>query len=609
MGAELGRAVTIRIGGEVAVDHKGERATHQLAENIVFAVEGDAADAGQQMGDDDGIAFGEMGHDLRRRDLGQHEETESAGFRRLRVPADEVAISLPARQPVTQGQQKWWPGFALFIRDDQVTHQSVQFAAQPRDEGRVPPSGFQLAACRDAQSAGEDMGIGSLQAIEGGFQAKPEQAAGCTEKIVGRGRQQMDTGGVTAYEGKDVVLEAGAIDAVAQFDAGDQLAFRREQIVDRQCGEAGVRCGVAWDGSEVGHGAGSVIPMCPIVGKLWRSVAGKCPLFHGAIALGLGMQDVEAREHVQLEFGDVGNRAYGIGRLDAMIHLETLNELAERAEFSRTCHGANGGQEAAAAIRAGQQAQARGADEPDASEVGDEIEGPIHADTMGFGGDGAVGLIGEDERVGRQQALPTQLLVLGADDAGIGPQDQVGAVIPLGRVRRPAPRNGFSIWKEQMLDLSWWNAGHELDGPEPGAEGGQLFGALDRRQVPVTTRRHHRLPSRFQVRRGWRRYQGESTCQVGRRAQQLNQIGARWKERGVSDLECPGPQFIESQRANIICLLGAEREPAAGCGHVVLQFGPNDGEDMDVDPFDIGDADAIHWFALPVSLGTMDAVW
>lgn len=55
----------------------------------------------------------------------------------------------------------------------------------------------------------------------------------------------MHASSVTAYEGEHVMLEIGAIDAVAQLDAGDQAVFRREQIVDRQCGEAGVRCRVA----------------------------------------------------------------------------------------------------------------------------------------------------------------------------------------------------------------------------------------------------------------------------------------------------------------------------------------------------------------------------
>ena len=81
-------------------------------------------------------------------------------------------------------------------------------------------------------------------------------------------------------------------------------------------------------------------------------VAPKRDLFRGAIAFGLGAKFVKEREHAQWALGHVEGGASRVRRLDAMVQVKAFQELAEGASVA-VCHGADGGNELAAATGAG----------------------------------------------------------------------------------------------------------------------------------------------------------------------------------------------------------------------------------------------------------------
>ena len=163
----------------------------------MFAIDRDAADAGQHMRHDYRVVLGQVGHYCGRYDMGQREQAQAARFAGLRPPTHEITFRATFRQPVRQRLQEGRPRCAGGVGDNDMAHQPMQFAAQPGDERRMAPARLQLPARRDTHLAREDVRVGALQTKEGGLQAEPQQSAGHAEVVVGGCRQQMYAGSVT----------------------------------------------------------------------------------------------------------------------------------------------------------------------------------------------------------------------------------------------------------------------------------------------------------------------------------------------------------------------------------------------------------------------------
>ena len=63
----------------------------------------------------------------------------------------------------------------------------MKFAAESRDERRMAPARFELAAMTDGGAARKDLAVGGLQRVEGDFQAHAQQSARQAKVIVGGG--------------------------------------------------------------------------------------------------------------------------------------------------------------------------------------------------------------------------------------------------------------------------------------------------------------------------------------------------------------------------------------------------------------------------------------
>src|ERR1700732_2824507 len=94
-------------------------------------------------------------------------------------------------QPVVQRAQIGGPLVALRVDDAHMTQGAMKFAAESRDERRMPPARFELAAMTDGGAARKDLAVGGLQRVEGDFQAHAQQSARQAKVIVGGGWKQM----------------------------------------------------------------------------------------------------------------------------------------------------------------------------------------------------------------------------------------------------------------------------------------------------------------------------------------------------------------------------------------------------------------------------------
>ena len=81
--------------------------------------------------------------------------------------------------------------------------------------------------------------------------------------------------------------------------------------------------------------------------------------------------------------GHVDDGVSRVGRLDAMVYMETFHQLAEEARFAGGRHGSDGRYELTVTARAGQNGQCRLASQLDAVNVGNKIEGTVETDTVG----------------------------------------------------------------------------------------------------------------------------------------------------------------------------------------------------------------------------------
>jgi hypothetical protein len=290
-------------------------------------------------------------------------------------------------------------------------------------------------------------------------------------------------------------------------------------------------------------------------------VALKRDLFRGAIAFGVGAELVKQRQHAQLALGHLEDRANRVTRLDAMVQVKAFQQLAEGARFARVRHGADRGNELAATPGAGQHGQRRCVGQPDSVDIGDKVEGPVQADAVRRQRGGLVGAVGEDQGFAGGESLVAQLAVPGTNEAGVGPQDEVGAVVPLGRVGGASARDGVGIGEEETLHLARRDAGDAVDRLQACAERRQLLSQLHGAQVPVAAGRHRSwfLPPAFH--RHGRMDERHGTRQRSRRAQQRHQIGAWWEQGRVADVDHQGPQLVETQFSKMVGLRRIEPVP------------------------------------------------
>ena len=162
-----------------------------------------------------------------------------------------------------------------------------------------------------------------------------------------------------------------------------------------------------------------------------------------------------------------------------------LHQLAERAVVVRAGHGAVGRQELAVAGRAGDEREAPRVGEPQAVRVRGQIEGAVEADAVRRLADADVVAVGTDERFTRREVGVAQTAVQGHDDRGLGAVEQVGAVVPLRRVRRAPSRYGHAVREEQAQRLAGWQARQMADGAHTCAAGRAGFGQREGAQLAI----------------------------------------------------------------------------------------------------------------------------
>ena len=234
-------AVAADVGLQVAVDHQGQGTAHQAVQHVGLAVQRCAADAGRRVRHDHCVACVEELEGAGRHDQGQRKEAQALRFARVRAPANEVALAAAIGKPGRQRRQVGRPLPATAVSHDDVGQHAVQLAAQTTDEGRQAPARLQLPALRDRRAAGEDVGVGALQAEEGHLETQLQQAAWAAEVIVRGRRQKVDVACVAAQQRLHVVLEVFPAEAEAKSDAGDKVVDRGQEFVNRRGSAAQIR--------------------------------------------------------------------------------------------------------------------------------------------------------------------------------------------------------------------------------------------------------------------------------------------------------------------------------------------------------------------------------
>src|SRR5216683_1247834 len=184
-------AVALSARLQIAVDDQGGGTPHEVLEDIVLAVNRHAADASHHVWNHDRVALREVMQRLRSDDLRKRKYTERSGFLGMRDPAQKETRRALRMQPVVQRAQVGWPLVALRVDDDHMTQGAMKFAAESRDERRMPPARFELAAMTDGGAARKDLAVGGLQRVERDLQAHAQQSTRQAKVIVGGGRKKM----------------------------------------------------------------------------------------------------------------------------------------------------------------------------------------------------------------------------------------------------------------------------------------------------------------------------------------------------------------------------------------------------------------------------------
>jgi len=91
---------------------------------------------------------------------------------------------------------------------------------------------------------------------------------------------------------------------------------------------------------------------------------------------------------------------------------------------------------------------------------------------------------------------------------------------------------------------------------------------------------------------------GEGTGERQWRLEQVDQVVARWKQAGMSDVGHDGPDLFGTQISDELSLGTVKCKPATGRNPVVLHAEPDGGENVQVDVLDVGKLDVTH-FLLP----------
>jgi hypothetical protein len=260
-----------------------------------------------------------------------------------------------------------------------------------------------------------------------------------------------------------------------------------------------------------------------------------------------GAQLVKERQHAQLALGHVEGGASRVRRLDAMVQVKAFQQLAEGARFARVCHGADRGNELAAALGAGQHGQRRCVGQPDAVDIGDEVEGPVQADAVRRERGSLVGAVGEDQGFAGGESLVAQLVVPGANEAGVGAQNEVGAVVPLGRV---GGASTGMVWGSGKKRLCTWRGGMPVMRwivfKRAPSAANCFASCMARRCRSPRVGMGRGSYRRISIGMG-RMNERHGTCQGSRRAQQRHQVGARREQGRVADVDHQGPQLVEAQ--------------------------------------------------------------
>src|SRR6266567_4477219 len=114
--ARLAVALSARL--QIAVDDQGRGTPHKVLENILR----------------------EVIQRLRGDDLRKRKYAERSGLLGMRVPAQKETRRALRMQPVVQRAQVGGPLVALRVDDDYTTQGAMKFAAESRDERRMPPA-------------------------------------------------------------------------------------------------------------------------------------------------------------------------------------------------------------------------------------------------------------------------------------------------------------------------------------------------------------------------------------------------------------------------------------------------------------------------------------
>src|SRR3989442_15507768 len=135
-------AVALSTRLQIAVDDQGRGTTHEGLEDIVLAIDRNAADASDHVWNHDRVALREVMQRLRGDDLRKRKYAERSGFLGMRDPAQKKTRRALRMQPIVQRAQVGGPLVALRVDDDYMAQGAMKLAAESRDEGRMPPARF-----------------------------------------------------------------------------------------------------------------------------------------------------------------------------------------------------------------------------------------------------------------------------------------------------------------------------------------------------------------------------------------------------------------------------------------------------------------------------------
>src|SRR3984893_12945469 len=225
-------AVALSARLQIAVDDQGRGTPHEVLEDIVLAVNRHPTDASHHVWNHDRVALREEVPRLRGVTVGKRKYAERSGLLGMRNPAQKETRRALRMQPVVQRAQVGGPLVALRVDDDYLTQGAMKFVAESRDERRMPPARFELAAMTDGVAARKDLAVGGLQRVERDLQAHAQQSARQAKVIVGGGGKQMHVFRIAANQRQEIGIKRVSIGAIGKFDATNQIVLGGKHIID-----------------------------------------------------------------------------------------------------------------------------------------------------------------------------------------------------------------------------------------------------------------------------------------------------------------------------------------------------------------------------------------